>query len=72
MQEYWLIDPDKAEHHFYRRIGDIFEEYATQGEARIEAISLPGFWIKREWLAGVEHMPKVAACLAELRAARRP
>jgi Uma2 family endonuclease len=71
VQEYWLIDPDKAEHHFYRRAGDILGEYAGDGESRVEAISLPGFWLKREWLAGVERMPKVAACLAELRAARR-
>jgi len=71
VQEYWLVDPEKAEHHFYRRTGDIFEEYATDGAARIDAMSLPGFWIKREWLASVARMPKVAACLAELRAARR-
>jgi len=71
VQEYWLIDPEKAEHHFFRRAGDILGEYATRGESRIESINMSGFWLKREWLAGVKHMPKVAACLAELRAARR-
>jgi Uma2 family endonuclease len=37
VQEYWLIDPDKADHHFYRRAGDMFGEYATGNEARIDA-----------------------------------
>ena len=72
VREYWLIDPDNAEHHFYRRAGEIFEEYAAQGESRIDSLSLPGFWIKREWLASAASFPSVADCLAELRAARRP
>ena len=71
VMEYWLIDPDKGEHHFYRRVGDILEEYAAEGGNRIEAMSMPGFWIKREWLASAERLPSVAACLDELRAARR-
>ena len=71
VMEYWLVDPHGAEHHFYRRIGDVLEEYAANGEPRIEALSLPGFWLKREWLASAEQLPPVAACLDELRGARR-
>jgi Uma2 family endonuclease len=71
VREYWLIDPAGGEHHFYRRAGDVLEEYAGGGEARIEAASLPGFWLKREWLSDAGRPPAVARCLAELRAARR-
>jgi Uma2 family endonuclease len=70
-QEYWLIDPAGGGHHFYRRAGDMLVEYAGGGEARIEALSLPGFWLKREWLAGAGRLPAVAPCLAEIRAAAR-
>jgi Uma2 family endonuclease len=66
-QEYWLIDPDTAAHHFYRRAGDILVEYAKDGEARIDSPALAGFWLKRDWLASPARMPKVAACLAEIR-----
>jgi len=71
VMEYWLIDPDNAEHHFYRRTGDILGEYAADGSPRIDTLSIPGFWIKREWLAVANRLPKVAACLADLRTARR-
>jgi Uma2 family endonuclease len=68
--EYWLVDPNGGGHHFYRRIGDVFEEYAEGGE-RVESSALPGFWLKRSWLADAGHLPAVAPCLAELRTARR-
>ncbi|WP_052361894.1 Uma2 family endonuclease [Geminisphaera colitermitum] len=73
VQEYWVIDPEKADHHFYRRAGDMFGEYATpeDGDARIDAMSIPGFWIRREWLADATRLPTVAPCLAELRTARK-
>ncbi|AHF89725.1 hypothetical protein OPIT5_05275 [Opitutaceae bacterium TAV5] len=73
VQEYWVIDPDKADHHFYRRAGDLFGEYATgdDGQDRIDAMSIPGFWLRREWLAHAARLPAVAPCLAELRAARK-
>jgi len=73
VMEYWLIDPNNAEHHFYRRAGtsDILEEYAADAAPRIDALSIPGFWLKREWLAAPDRFPPVASCLAELRAARK-
>jgi len=71
VQEYWLIDPDKAAHRFYRRAGDLLEEYAAQNEPRIESQSLPGFWLKREWLANPARFPAVSSCLAEMRSPRK-
>jgi Uma2 family endonuclease len=68
--EYWLVDPNGGEHHFYRRIGDVFEEYA-EDEERVVSQALPGFWLKRSWLADAGRLPAVAPCLAELRTARR-
>jgi len=70
VQEYWLIAPDTADHHFYRRAADHFEEYAI-GAPRIDSHAIPGFWLKRDWLASAERLPKVAPCLADLRATRR-
>ncbi len=73
VQEYWVIDPNQADHHFYRRSGDMFGEYATPetGGSRIETMSISGFWIRREWLADATRLPAVTSCLAELRAARK-
>ena len=72
VMEYWLIDPDNAQHHFYRRVGDVLEEYAADAAAalRVEALSIPGFWIKREWLDSPDRLPAISACLADLRDAR--
>lgn len=67
VQEYWILDPEHLAHRFYRREGEIFVEFA-EGAERIEAQTVPGFWLKRAWLdAG--HLPEVAACLAEITAA---
>jgi Uma2 family endonuclease len=69
VQEYWLIDPVAAGHRFYRRSAatGLLEEYASQNEPRIDSQVIPGFWLKREWLADPEVLPKIAPCLAALR-----
>ncbi|MDQ3623259.1 MAG: Uma2 family endonuclease [Verrucomicrobiota bacterium] len=69
VQEYWILDPQTREHRFYRRAGDLLEEYAD-GAARIEALSIPGFWVKREWLSSPT-FPLVARCLAEILGPKR-
>jgi Uma2 family endonuclease len=70
VQEYWILDPQKQAHRFYRRAGDMLEEFAS-GEARITSSSIRGFWVKRVWLDPVTP-PKVGACLKEiLRAANK-
>ena len=64
VQEYWVLDPRKLVHRFYRRHVDVLEEFA-EGEERIESVSIPGFWVKRAWL-NPDKPPTVKACLAEI------
>lgn len=70
VQEYWILDPQKLAHRFYRRSGDMFVEFA-QGAARIDSASIPGFWVKRSWL-NPDKAPAVSACLAEMLKPRKP
>lgn len=69
LQEYWLLDPQRLEHRFYRRAGEMLEEFAA-GEPRIASVAVPGFWVERAWLDPVRP-PKVAPCLAAIRRAAR-
>ncbi len=70
LQEYWLLDPQRLAHRFYRRAGEMLEEFAVEA-ARIESVAIPGFWVERKWLDPLQP-PKVAPCLAAiLRTARR-
>jgi Uma2 family endonuclease len=69
VREYWILDPSRLEHRFYRLIGDTFEEFAV-GADRIDSASIPGFWVKRAWL-DPDHLPRKGACLAEILSPRR-
>lgn len=64
VQEYWILDPQKLEHRFYRRAGDMLEEFATD-EAKIFSSTIRGFWVKRAWLDPV-NPPKITTCLKEI------
>lgn len=64
VQEYWVLDPEHLGHRFYRREGEFLVEFA-QGAERIEAQTIPGFWVKRVWL-DPEHLPGVEGCLREI------
>ena len=64
VQEYWVLDPEHLAHRFYRREGEFLVEFA-EGAERVEAQTIPGFWIKRAWL-NPEALPEVAPCLAEV------
>lgn len=70
VQEYWILDPEKLDHHFYRRAGDMLAEFA-EGAERIDSVSMAGFWVKRAWL-NPEKLPAVRRCLAEILVARKP
>ena len=70
VQEYWILDPHKLAHRFYRRAGDMFEEFAI-GAPRVDSASIPGFWVKREWL-NPDKLPAVSACLSEILKQRKP
>ncbi|MBM3833536.1 MAG: Uma2 family endonuclease [Verrucomicrobia bacterium] len=69
VQEYWILDPEKLDHHFYRRTGDMLTEFAQEG-ARINSASIPGFWVNRGWLNPTK-LPAVARCLAEIIASHK-
>lgn len=70
VQEYWVLDPEKLAHRFFRRAGDLLEEFSAVAE-KISSTSIPGFWVKRAWL-DPEKTPKVSTCLKEiLKSARR-
>ena len=70
VQEYWILDPQQLKHRFYRRAGDMLEEFSAM-EEKIASTSVPGFWVRRAWL-DPERTPKVATCVREiLRASRR-
>jgi Uma2 family endonuclease len=70
VQEYWVLDPAKAQHRFFRRVGGLFVEFGMKDE-RIESVSIPGFWLRRAWL-DPEKLPRVSTCAAEIvKAARR-
>jgi len=69
VQEYWILDPDKLDHHFYRREGDMLAEFSA-GAAEIASASIAGFWVRRAWLDSAK-APAVSACLAEILACRK-
>ncbi|WP_395744311.1 Uma2 family endonuclease [Prosthecobacter sp.] len=64
VQEYWILDPQKLQHRFFRRAGDMLEEFATSGD-KIASTSIQGFWVKRAWL-DPDKAPKVSTCLKEI------
>jgi Uma2 family endonuclease len=64
VHEYWILDPETLAHRFYRREGEVLVEFA-QNEPVVTARSIPGFWVKREWL-NPEKLPEVVPCLEEL------
>ena len=64
VQEYWILETDSLAHRFYRREGELLVEF-SQGDAKLAAQTVPGFWLKREWL-NPEKLPAVADCLAEI------
>lgn len=69
-QELWLLDAAKAQPRFFRRAGKRLEEFASHGE-KIASATIPGFWVRREWLDAAK-MPKADACLKEImRCAKR-
>lgn len=64
VQEYWVLDPMEGEHRFYAREGELLVEFAREAE-RIDAKSVPGFYLRRSWLDPV-NPPSVTQCLREM------
>jgi Uma2 family endonuclease len=64
VQEYWIVDPHELAHHFYRREGELLAEFAVNEDV-IRAQTIPGFYVRREWL-DPDKLPEVSKCLAEI------
>jgi Uma2 family endonuclease len=69
VQEYWVLDPQKLAHRFFRREGDLFVPFA-ENASRIESATIRGFSVRRAWL-DPDKLPKVATCLRDILNARR-
>jgi Uma2 family endonuclease len=69
VQEYWVLDPQKLAHRFFRREGDLFVQFAETA-ARIESATIRGFSVRRAWL-DPEKLPKVSTCLRDILNVRR-
>jgi Uma2 family endonuclease len=48
--EYWLIDPQAQWVEFYRLEGTHYRLAFDGSEGRYESLTLPGFWLRVEWL----------------------
>lgn len=68
VQEYWLLDPDRREHSFFRTDGVYLQAFG-QEESCVHSAVLEGFWVRREWL-DAENLPDVETCLVELERAK--
>ena len=64
VQEYWVIDPEKQDHHFFRLSDDIFLEVHA-GEEIVRSQAVDGFWLRRSWL-NPANLRGVEECLREI------
>ena len=64
VQEYWVLDPTEGDHRFYAREGEILAEFG-RGEERVEARSVPGFFLRRQWLDPA-NPPSITECLRKV------
>jgi Uma2 family endonuclease len=66
VREYWIIDPrpGKQRADFFRRneVGQ-YELYATEDDERVEALVLPGFWLRPTWLWQVDTLSPLTCAL---------
>lgn len=67
VEEYWLLDPERLEHRFFVRRGGLFVEQGS-GEEKISSRTVPGFFVRRQWLDPASP-PQVTGCLAEIESA---
>ena len=64
--EYWLIDPQRRNAEFFRLDGTQFRLAFTGAEGEYHALTVPGFWLRVEWL-WQEPLPRVLDVLSELK-----
>ncbi|MBA3833198.1 MAG: Uma2 family endonuclease [Chthoniobacterales bacterium] len=64
VREYWILDPERLAHRFFRREGELLVEFAADQEI-IRSQTIAGFWVRRSWL-NPEQLPAVGPALAEI------
>jgi Uma2 family endonuclease len=69
VQEYWILDPERLQHRFFRKEGDMLNEFAA-GLERVDSNSIPAFWVRRGWLNPAK-LPPVSACLEQILSAKK-
>jgi Uma2 family endonuclease len=65
VQEYWILDPERALHQIYRRNGDLLVPHGSITDDQMDSEAVHGFFLRRKWLNAPE-FPKVISCLREI------
>ncbi len=63
VEEYWIVDPERRSAEFYRLEAAIYCPVLPDAEGKVYSSTLPGFFIRVEWLW---NRPKVLDALREL------
>ena len=63
VEEYWIVDPERRRAEFYRLREGAYEPVLPDAEGKLHSSTLPGFFIRVEWLW---NRPKVLDALREL------
>ncbi len=63
VEEYWIVDPSRRRAEFYRLRGGTYEPVAPDAEGRVHSSTLPGFFVRVEWLW---NRPKLSVVFREL------
>lgn len=65
VREYWILDPERGLHQFYRHNGETLQPFGSITEDRMDSEVIPGFYLRRLWLPGPDY-PEVRKCLQEI------
>ena len=63
VEEYWIVDPERLRAEFYRLREGAYEPVLPDEEGRVYSSTLPGFFLRVEWLW---RRPKLKEVLKEL------
>ena len=65
VKEYWILDPDRQMHKFYRHTGELFKPFNDARTDLVESTAVPGFFLRRSWLNSAP-LPLVKDCLRDV------
>ena len=63
IEEYWIVDPRRKRAEFYRLREGAYEPVIPDAEGKVHSSTLPGFFIRVEWLW---NRPKLSGVFREL------